>query len=151
MKKMNRILVFSAILALAVAAAAWAQSAAPTLPGTGPGAAAPQPRMAIQYDPKSLETVSGEVTQVQARGRRGRSLNLQVKTDKETLLVLIGPASFLEQQKMTLAPGDKVEIKGTRIQHPNQALLIAGELKKGSQVVKLRDEAGRPLWKGMMR
>jgi len=146
MKRMNLILAFSGILALLMSAAAWAQPAAPTLPGTGPGAAAPKPRMGMQYDPKNLETVSGEVTQVQTRGRRGKSLNIQVKTDKETLLVLIGPAAFLEQQKMTLAAGDKVEIKGTRIQHPNQALLIAGELKKGSQVVKLRDDQGKPLW-----
>jgi hypothetical protein len=152
MKKMNLILAFSGILALLIAAAAWAQPAQPpppaqpTLPGTGPGAAAPKPRMGMQYDPKSLETVTGEVTQVQARGRRGKSLNLLVKTDKETLLVLIGPAFFLEEQKMALAAGDKVEVKGTRIKHPNQAMLIAGELKKGSQVVKLRDDQGKPLW-----
>jgi hypothetical protein len=107
---------------------------------------APKAGMGMQYDPKSMETVSGEVTQVQTRGRRAKSLNLQVKTAKETLMVLLGPASYLEQQKMTLALGDKVEIKGSRIQHPSQALLIAGEVKKGDLVVKLRDDQGKPLW-----
>jgi predicted transcriptional regulator len=73
-------------------------------------------------------------------------VHLQVKTDKETLIAILGPTSFLEQQKLEIAVGDKVEIKGSRIKHPQQAILLAGELKKGDQVVKFRDEQGKPLW-----
>lgn len=146
MKKISRIMVWLGVFILALAASVWAQTAPPALPGAGKGPMTPKAGMGMQYDPQSLETVSGEVTQVQTRGPRAKSLNLQVKTDKETLLVLLGPGSYLEQQKMTLAVGDKVEIKGSRIQHPNQALLIAGEVKKGNQVIKLRDDQGKPLW-----
>lgn len=150
MKRLNLILAFSGILVLLVAACAWGQPAQPAGPGAGKGAMAPKAGMGMQYDPKAVETVSGEVTQVQTMGRRTKGVHLQLKTDKETLFVFLGPASHLEQQKMTLAVGDKVEIKGSRIQDPQQALLIAGEVKKGDQVVKLRDDQGKPLWSRQM-
>jgi hypothetical protein len=102
--------------------------------------------MGMQYDPQTVETVSGEVIQVQIMGGRAQGVHLRVKTDKETLVVMLGPSSFLEQQKMAFAVGDKVEIKGSRVQHPQQAMLIAGEVKKGGQALKLRNDQGNPLW-----
>ncbi|MBI4643248.1 MAG: DNA-binding protein [Deltaproteobacteria bacterium] len=146
MKKMSRIMLWLGVLSLALAANAWAQ---PAGPGAGKGAMRQKAGMGM-YDPKTVETVSGEVTQVQTMGRRTRGVHLQVKTDKETLLVVLGPAQYLEQQKMTFAVGDKVEIKGSRIQHPQQAMLVAGEVKKGDQVLKLRDDQGKPLWSPQM-
>ncbi|MBI4794877.1 MAG: DNA-binding protein [Deltaproteobacteria bacterium] len=143
---MSRIMLWLGVLSLALAANAWAQ---PAGPGAGKGAMRQKAGMGM-YDPKTVETVSGEVTQVQTMGRRTRGVHLQVKTDKETLLVVLGPAQYLEQQKMTFAVGDKVEIKGSRIQHPQQAMLVAGEVKKGDQVLKLRDDQGKPLWSPQM-
>jgi len=143
MKKIRRILLWLGVLSLALAASAWAQ---PAGPGAGKGAMRQKGGMGMQYDPKTVETVSGEVTQVQTMGR---GVHLQVKTDKETLLVGLGPAQYLEQQKMNFAVGDKVEVKGFRIQHPQQALMVAGEVKKGDQVLRLRDDQGKPLWPPM--
>jgi hypothetical protein len=151
MKRLNLIVAFSGILVLLVAASAWGQPAPPAGPGPGMGAMPPRAGMGMQYDPKAVETVSGEVTQVQTTGRRARGVHLQVKTDKETLLVGLGPAQYLEQQKMTFAVGDKVEVKGFRVQHPQQAMIIAREVKKGDQVLKLRDDQGKPLWPPMGR
>ena len=142
MKKISRIVVLLGVLSLVLTAYAWAQPAAP---GTGKGGPGPGAGMGMQYNPQAVETVSGEVTQVQ-QPRRSKGMHLQVKTDKETMIVILGPASFLEQQKMKIAVGDKVEIKGSRISHPQQIILLAGELKKGDQVIKFRDEQGKPLW-----
>lgn len=144
MKKNNHIFGLSGILLLLLTAAAWAQ------PGMGGGGKGMGPGggmgMGMHYDPKTVETIQGEVTQVQQMQGMAAGVHLQVKTAKETVMVVLGPASYLEQQKMKLAVGDKVEIKGSRVQHPQMALLIAGELKKGDQVVKLRDDQGKPLW-----
>jgi hypothetical protein len=150
MKKMSNIMVILGVFILALAVSAWAQPAPPAGPGAGQGAMTPKAGKGMQYDAKSLETVSGEVTQVRTMGRKAKGMQLQMKTDKETLVVFLGPAPYLEQQKMTLAVGDKVEIKGSRIQHPQQAMLIAGEVKKGDQVVKFRDDQGKPLWAPQM-
>jgi len=141
MKRLNRILALSGILLILLATSAWAQMGGAGRGGMGPGGG-----MGMQYDPKTVETVSGEVTQVQQMQGRAGGVHLQVKTPKETLMVILGPASYLEQQKVKIAVGDKLEIKGSRMQHPQMAMLIAAELKKGDQVVKLRDDQGRPLW-----
>ncbi|MFZ5452156.1 MAG: DNA-binding protein [Thermodesulfobacteriota bacterium] len=143
MKKLPKIMVGLGILSLLLATYAWAQPA-------GPGAGQGMKRrggMGLQYDPNKLETVKGEVIQVQKGTRRSKGVHLEVKTDKETLIAILGPASFLEQQKMDLAVGDKVEITGSRIERPQKAIILAGEVKKGDQAVKLRDEKGMPLWR----
>jgi hypothetical protein len=143
MKKISRIVVLLAVLSLVLTAFAWAQPAAP---GTGRGGPAAGAGMGLQYDPQKVETITGEVTQVQKSPRRSKGVHVQVKTDKETVIAISAPAFYLDQQKLNLAAGDKVEIKGSRIKHPQMAIILAGELKKGDQVVKFRDEQGKPLW-----
>lgn len=103
------------------------------------------------YDPKTVETVVGEVVGVdRLPGGKGRSygVGLTLKTEKETVPVMLGPAWYLEQQGLHLAPRDKVEITGSRTSYEGRALLIAGEVKKGDKILKLRNEAGVPAWAG---
>jgi hypothetical protein len=143
MKRLNCILALAGILVLLLATSALSQAGmgGPGKDGKGPGGG-----MGMMYDPQTVETVSGEVTQVQQMQGRAGGVHLQLKTDKETLMVMLGPSTYLEQQKLKIAVGDKLEIKGSRRQHPKMAMLIAAELKKGDQVVKLRDDQGKPLW-----
>ncbi|MEW6657425.1 MAG: DNA-binding protein [Thermodesulfobacteriota bacterium] len=143
MKRLNLILALAAILVLLIATSAWSQ------PGMGQGGKGRMGQgggMGMQYNPQTVETVSGEVAQVQQMQGRAGGVHLQLTTANETLIVVLGPSSFLQQQKVKIAAGDKLEIKGSRIQHPEMAMLLAAELKKGDQVVKLRDENGTPLW-----
>jgi hypothetical protein len=103
------------------------------------------------YDPKTVETVAGEVVSVdKTPSGKGRSsgVGLTLKTEKETLQVVLGPAWYLEQQGLRLAPRDKVEITGSWTSYEGRALLIAGEVKKGEKTLKLRNEAGVPVWAG---
>ena len=94
---MKRLRILSAIIFLATFAAALEALAQPGgmmwrgSGGWGPGS--PYNRM---YDPKSLETVSGEVVNVdRIIPNKGMSngVHLTLKTDKETLSVHLGPAS----------------------------------------------------------
>jgi hypothetical protein len=143
MKRLNLILSLSAILVLLIATSACSQ------PGMGQGGKGRMGQgggMGMQYNPQTVETVSGEVAQVQQMQGRAGGVHLQLTTAKETLIVVLGPSSFLQQQKVKIAVGDKLEIKGSRMQHPEMAMLLAAELKKGDQVVKLRDDQGKPLW-----
>ena len=41
-----------------------------------------------------------------------------------------------------------MEIKGSRISIQGQPTIIAAEVKKGDQMLKLRDDKGIPLWTG---
>lgn len=109
------------------------------------------------FDPKSVETLKGSVEQVQRgplmEGGKGNVVRLTLKTDKETLLVVLGPSFFVDQQPVKLAVGDQVEVKASRLTTARGTFMNAVEVKKGDQVLKLRDERGNPLWggRGLMR
>ena len=80
----------------------------------GPGGGAGYDRM---YDPKTVETVSGEVVSVDKISDRGMDygVSLTLRTAKETILVYLGPGWFLEKQDLTFASKDQVEITGSQI------------------------------------
>ena len=151
MKKFVKFITLIGILALVLAAtAAWAQ------PGMGPGggqgrgwgAADSYSRL---YDPKTVETISGEVVSVDkfTPGRKmSYGVHFTLKTEKETIPVHLGPSWYVEKQAMTIAQGDKVEVTGSRITYEGKPTIIAGEVKKGGQDLKLRDAAGVPAWAG---
>jgi hypothetical protein len=129
-----------------------AQPRSPKWRGSGGwGAGTPYSKM---YDPKSVETVSGEVQKVEAiTPRKGMSygVHMSVKTDKETVSVHLGPAWYIENQDIKLEPKDKVEVRGSKITFDGKPALIAAEVKKGDQVLKLRDDSGVPVWSGWRR
>ena len=117
--------------------------------GWGPGSA-----YGRMYDPKTVEIVTGEVVKVdRITPMRGMSsgVHLVVKTDKGDVSVHLGPQWYLENQDVKIEPKDKVEIKGSRVTLQGQATLIAAEVKKGDEVLKLRDDAGVPMWAGWRR
>ena len=129
-----------------MAASSWAQ------PGEGPGGRGGGMHYGTMWDAGSVTTVSGEVTAVEkytpGRGGSSYGLRLTIKTAKETLPIILGPAGYVEQQHFALAPKDQVEIKGSRLSIEGQPTVIAAEVKKGDQILKLRDDKGIPLWLG---
>jgi hypothetical protein len=50
-----------------------------------------------------------------------------------------------------IMPGDKIEVKGSRITFQGKPTIIAAEVKKGEETLKLRDENGFPVWAGWRR
>ena len=129
------------VLVLGLAAPAWGQA---------PWGAAARGARNMQYDLGTVETLKGTVIKVEQlaprRVERPSRVQLLLKTDKETVSVLLGPESWFKQQNFSLAPGDQVEVKGSRITRPRRTFIIAGEVRKGGQVLQLRDANGRPLW-----
>jgi hypothetical protein len=102
------------------------------------------------YDPAKAETITGQVISLEQHesGRGpGTGVVLKVNTGSDTLSVLVGPQWFIDEQKMKLAAGDTVEIKGVKASR-GRDIFIAAEIKKGREVMTLRDENGRPAWAG---
>ena len=91
--------------------------------GWGPGT--PYNKM---YDPKTVETINGEVISVDRitpnKGMAG-GFHMNVKTDKETVSVHLGPSWYMENQDVKLEPKDKVEVKGSRITFGGKPAIIA--------------------------
>jgi hypothetical protein len=78
-------------------------------------------------------------------------VHLMVKTGQETISVHLGPAWYIQRQDIKIAPGDKVEITGSRITYQGKPAILAAEAKKGDEILKLRDENGLPVWSGWRR
>jgi hypothetical protein len=114
--------------------------------GWGPGT--PYAKM---YNPKTLETVSGQVVSVDTltpMAGMGNGVHLLLKADKETVSVHVGPVWYLENQDVKLEPGDRVQVRGSRITFQGKPAIIAMEVTKGNETLRLRDESGFPLWSG---
>jgi hypothetical protein len=103
------------------------------------------------YNPNTVETLVGKVVQVQ-KGPLGRRMKrdlvrFTLKTDKETIDIFLGPATYVEAQPVKLAKGDQVEVKGSRQTGPRgRTFVSAAEVTKGNQVLELRNDQGAPLW-----
>jgi hypothetical protein len=126
------------VLALTV----WAQS--------GAGGDAPRLHFGKMWDTGTVGILKGQVVAVEkyvpGRGGTAYGLRLTMKTDSETVSVILGPAWYIEEQQFMVEPGDALEVKGSRMSVQGQPTMIAGEVKKGDKSLKLRNETGNPLW-----
>jgi hypothetical protein len=97
-----------------------------------------------------VETLKGEVVAVEkyvpGRGGTVYGLKLTMKTESETVSVVLGPPWYIEAQQFQFEPKDRLEIKGSRMSVQGQPVIIAGEVTKGDKSLKLRNETESPLW-----
>lgn len=137
-----------AVLALCVVTESIAQGG---MRWRGSGGWGPGGHYGRMYDPKSVEIVKWEVVTVEKiTPRTGMSYGAHVtlKTDKETISIHLGPGWYLENQDVKIEPKDRVEVKGSRVTFAGKPAIIAAEVKKGDELLKLRDESGFPVWAG---
>lgn len=150
MKKLGACVAIVAALSLLLATQSGAQAGRGYRHG-GSGGWGPGSQYGRVYEPKTVETVSGEVVSVdKITPMKGMSygVHLTLKTDKETISVHLGPGWYIENQDVRIEPKDKVEIKGSRITFAGKPAIIAAEVKRGDQILKLREENGLPVWAG---
>lgn len=119
--------------------------------GGGWGAGSTYSRL---YDPKTVVSVSGEVDSIDIiTPMKGMcyGVHLSLKSGEETISVHLGPGWYIENQDTRIEPKDKIEITGSKITLDGKPVIIAAEVKKGEEILKLRDEKGFPLWSGWKR
>jgi hypothetical protein len=136
-------------VALLVLGGAIAASAQPAGPG---------PHGGPMYDVKTETTITGTVESVETvagmggHGHRAMGgTHLVLKTDKETFAVHVGPTAYLTGKGIALAKGDVLEIVGSRVSIDAEPVVIARQIKKGTDTWTLRDASGRPVWSGRGR
>jgi len=147
MRRTTIMILLGTVLTLALVASALAQGQGPG-PGKGWG---PGSRYQRMYNPATVETLTGQVIAVDtfAPGKgMGRGVHLMVKTEKETIPVHLGPSWYVQEQGVTFVAGDQITVTGSRIDFKGKPAVIAAEVKKGDQVLKLRDANGIPVWAG---
>jgi hypothetical protein len=107
-----------------------------------------------KYDPKTVETIQGKVLSVEkptSPTNRGYGIHLTLQSDKETIPVHLGPAWYVEKQSLHIEANDTVIVTGSRVTLDGKPTIIAAQVKKGTEVLKLRDDNGVPEWSGRGR
>jgi hypothetical protein len=102
------------------------------------------------YDPKTVEMLQGKVLSVDTAIRgQGRSygVHLTLQTDKETVAVHLGPALYIDKQTPKIEANDTITVTGSRVTIDGKPAIIAAQVKKGNEILKLRDENGIPAWR----
>lgn len=79
-------------------------------------------------------------------------LSIEVKSkDGEDVRVYAAPEWFLREKGMNFALGDDITASGHYVSESDHSALLASDLAKGGKTVNLRDDAGRPKWRGRAR
>jgi hypothetical protein len=151
MKKVGAFLALAALIVVVAAPLSFSQGGGKWKGRSGRGPLGDINRM---YDPKTVETIIGEVVSVaEISMMRGRytGVHVQLKRGKDTLQVHLGPAWFMEKHEPKIEKNDTIQVTGSLITFQGGKALIAAEVKYGEKVLRLRDEKGFPVWSGGRR
>lgn len=81
-----------------------------------PEVGGPRTHYGKMWDARTVETLKGEVVAVEeyvpGRGGTAYGLRLTVRTEKEAIPVVLGPASYVQEQHFKFEPKDALEVRG---------------------------------------
>ena len=112
-------------------------------------------RQMPMFNTAAIDTLSGTVDQLVLNpspynlGLYG--VHLMLATAEGEMDVHLGPAWYLDDQKMQFQEGDQITVIGAHMNVDGTPALIAARIERGEEVLQLRDAAGRPLWRGQRR
>jgi hypothetical protein len=100
------------------------------------------------FDRNTVIQVTGTATQVDIVTRGGPS-TLRLDTLGDSFTVMLGPGWYLAEIHADIRQGDPLIVEGSKMMDRRGNLhLVAARItnQRTGAVLKLRDEAGRPLW-----
>ncbi len=101
------------------------------------------------FDPNKIETIYGIVEKIDATAPHRMMSNgvyVDLKTEKGVTRVILGPVWYIERLDFVIELGDKLEVKGSPVVINGVQSMIAAEIKKGNELLILRDIHGIPVW-----
>jgi hypothetical protein len=106
------------------------------------------------YDINTFTETKGKVLKIleiiPSKGVSG-GIHIVLNTGSEDLSVHLGPKWYLDKQSVQLKTGDKIEVKGSKVIIDGTEAIIAREIIKDGNILKLRDTNGIPYWSGKGR
>jgi hypothetical protein len=145
MSRLYRFLVGLSILTLLWAGVSWGQ--------TGPREGVEGGPISL-YDPQTVTTISGVVvslTPPQAEAGLPYLAYLTLRTEKEKIKVFLGPSLYVDKLPVKIKVLDKIQVTGSKVTWEGKPVILAAEVKKADQVLKLREPNGTPVWGGRGR
>ena len=101
------------------------------------------------YDPKTVESVWGKVLSIEKitpAKKRGEWVQLMLQVENGTIAVQLGPAWYVDKQVPRIEPNDTITVTGSRLTLDGTPIIVAADIAKGSELLKLRDNNGIPVW-----
>ena len=102
------------------------------------------------FDTSTVETIQGTVRQVGSftpEKDAAEGLKLKVETpDGKTVTVYAGPKKAYMMQKIRFQKGDQISITGSRTTVNQKNVIMASQIQKGTDTLRLRDAQGKPVW-----
>jgi len=120
--------------------------------GMYPGSEREDPYKKI-FDSKTIKTISGQVIKVEQVPEPGLGMEMRLTVfidKKEVLPVYLGPAFYIvgPGQAKHFKIGDQVTVSGSQATRGGESFMIATTVKRGNEVLRLRDKDGNPEWIG---
>jgi hypothetical protein len=103
-------------------------------------------RYGSQYNQGTETTVEGTILSVNPQAPGGMHVTLD--TDRGQYDVHLGPQWYLDQQQVSLNPGDRIQVTGSEQMIGGQPSVIARQVTENGNTVTLRTASGIPLWSG---
>jgi len=116
----------------------------------GPGREDPYKKI---FDSKTIKTISGQVIKVDQVPEPGYGMEMRLTIfidKKEVLPVYMGPAFYIlgPEQGKRFKIGDKVTVTGSQVTVRGETFMLATTVKRGNEILRLRDKDGIPEWIG---
>jgi hypothetical protein len=101
------------------------------------------------YDAKTVETIGGKVLSIEKTTpakKRGYWIDLILQTQKETIAVQLGPDWYIDKQTPRIEANDTITVVGSRVTMDGRPAIVAADITKGNELLKLRENNGIPVW-----
>ena len=101
------------------------------------------------YDAKTVETIAGRVLSVEKTTlpkRRGYWVDLMLQTGNGTIAVELGPAWYIDKHTPRIEANDTITVTGSRVTLDGRSTIVAADITRGNELLKLRDGNGNPFW-----
>ena len=101
------------------------------------------------YDVKRVETFGGRVLSIEKTApanRRGNWINVLLQTGNGTVAVQLGPDWYIDKQTPRIQPNDTIQVTGSRVTMDGRSIVVAADVTKGNELLKLREPNGIPVW-----
>lgn len=133
-----------------------ARSTTPPVSGAMPSAAAAPTAAELMgtFNPSSVTSIDGTVTEegkYQPTASAPEMLWLRVRTSNgPTVLVNLGPRSYVSSQDFYIVPGDQIHLSGSEVPATasGKRVFLPTQVTYSNQTLKLRSETGAGLWEG---
>ncbi len=142
MTKRLKILAGLMILCLALSGESSRQPASGEVKGGGPG---------NLYNPRSVVTVAGTVvskTPPSVKQGLPYLVYLTLQTAGGKITIFLGPSLYIDKLPVQIKVLDRIQVTGSQITWEGSPVILAAEVKRGKDILKLRDPNGVPVWSG---